>query len=605
MAERSSSAQHLLGDDLYTRIGNCKLLVVGAGGIGCELLKNIALAGFRHVHVVDLDTIELTNLNRQFLFQQQHVGQSKAKVASERVKRFNPSINITAYHASIFESRFDLKFFENFDMVMNALDNLKARNHVNRMCLSANKPLIESGSAGYLGQVSVIMKGKTECYECTPKPPPKHYPACTIRNTPSTIVHCVVWAKFLFNHLYGEADQENDITPNLDDPNNIESTSEKPNDNRISQQESQSKSEEKINTRRWAVLNNHDPRLLLEKLFHHDIQVLLDMTALWKSRAKPQPLDLGQISSVLHLDQHEADVLPEQKLWSIRDCIDKFLSSASVLRNRFNSCEGKDHLVWDKDDDVSMDFVCASANLRANVFGIPLKSRFDIKSIAGNIIPAIATTNAVVAGLIVNEAFKILRGDFDLCRAVYLSRTPMGGNKLLAPLPLAPPNPSCYICSQQRPTITIKLNLATVTVELLAETILKKNLSFIAPEIVLASGQELLGIPEDDDEREEMVKKIYPRTLSSFNITDGTKCTVSDDLQGELILTLVFRQLSSADPDAPLYSIHQAGTTPFQSLDKRKLDEQATMVATAAIQSEVISGDDIHISSKKCKYEKP
>ena len=72
---------------------------------------------------------------------------------------------------------------------------------MNRLCLAADRPLVESGTAGYLGQVTVIRKGKTECFECHPKPPPKTFPVCTIRNTPSLPIHCIVWAKFLFQYV--------------------------------------------------------------------------------------------------------------------------------------------------------------------------------------------------------------------------------------------------------------------------------------------------------------------------------------------------------------------------------------------------------------------
>jgi ubiquitin-like 1-activating enzyme E1 B len=69
-------------------------------------------------------------------------------------------------------------------------------------------------------------------------------------------------------------------------------------------------------------------------------------------------------------------------------------------------------ITFDKDDEDTLDFVAASANLRSLVFGIETKSRFDIKQMAGNIIPAIATTNAIIAGLCVLQSFKVLRGDF-------------------------------------------------------------------------------------------------------------------------------------------------------------------------------------------------
>ena len=136
-----------------------KVLIVGAGGIGCELLKNAVLSNnFQEIHLVDLDTIELSNLNRQFLFRRQHIGMSKAEVAREAALKMNPSASIIAYFANIMDTqKFPLNFFKSFDLVMNALDNLAARRYVNLMCLMTKVPLIESGTAGYLGQTSIIL----------------------------------------------------------------------------------------------------------------------------------------------------------------------------------------------------------------------------------------------------------------------------------------------------------------------------------------------------------------------------------------------------------------------------------------------------------------
>jgi ubiquitin-like 1-activating enzyme E1 B len=75
-------------------------------------------------------------------------------------------------------------------------------------------------------------------------------------------------------------------------------------------------------------------------------------------------------------------------------------------------------IIFDKDDEDTLDFVAASANLRSIVFGIETKSRFDIKQMAGNIIPAIATTNAIVAGLCVLQSYKVLRGDYTNAKEV-------------------------------------------------------------------------------------------------------------------------------------------------------------------------------------------
>ncbi|ESR36621.1 hypothetical protein CICLE_v100281691mg, partial [Citrus x clementina] len=166
-------------------IKGAKVLMVGAGGIGCELLKTLALSGFQDIHIIDMDTIEVSNLNRQFLFRQSHVGQSKAKVARDAVLKFRPQMSITAHHANVKDPKFNVEFFKQFNVVLNGLDNLDARRHVNRLCLAADVPLVESGTTGFLGQVTVHVKGKTECYECQPKPAPKTYPVCTITSTPS------------------------------------------------------------------------------------------------------------------------------------------------------------------------------------------------------------------------------------------------------------------------------------------------------------------------------------------------------------------------------------------------------------------------------------
>ena len=91
----------------------------------------------------------------------------------------------------------------------------EARKHVNRICLAANKPVIESGTAGYLGQVQVIYKDHFECYECRPLPKTKTYAYCTIHNTPSKPIHCIIWAKIKFTDHFciteNTQDEEEDL----------------------------------------------------------------------------------------------------------------------------------------------------------------------------------------------------------------------------------------------------------------------------------------------------------------------------------------------------------------------------------------------------------
>ena len=88
------------------------------------------------------------------------------------------------------------------------------------------------------------------------------------------------------------------------------------------------------------------------------------------------------------------------------------------MKSLSNGVAAEPIITFDKDDEDTLDFVTASANLRSIVFGIETKSRFDIKQMAGNIIPAIATTNAIVAGLCVLQSFKVLRGDYSSTKEV-------------------------------------------------------------------------------------------------------------------------------------------------------------------------------------------
>lgn len=118
-----------------------------------------------------------------------------------------------------------MNWFRSFDVVYNALDNKDARTYVNRMCLVTNTPLIESGTAGYLGQTQVIINGKTECYDCRPKPTPKSFAVCTIRSTPSQPVHTVVWAKnFLYAQLFDVSDEDHSDV--IDETTNEENAEE-------------------------------------------------------------------------------------------------------------------------------------------------------------------------------------------------------------------------------------------------------------------------------------------------------------------------------------------------------------------------------------------
>ncbi|XP_041376395.1 SUMO-activating enzyme subunit 2-like isoform X2 [Gigantopelta aegis] len=525
----AAAIKGVLCESVQENTHNSKILVVGAGGIGCELLKNLVLTGFRDIEVIDLDTIDVSNLNRQFLFRKEHVGKAKAQVAKESAMKFNPDATIVAYHDSVMSPDYGADFFKKFNLVMNALDNRAARNHVNRMCLAADIPLIESGSAGYLGQVTVIKKGVTECYECQPKPTQKTFPGCTIRNTPSEPIHCVVWAKHLFNQLFGEEDPDQEVSPDTEDP---ELTAEAGDSAlKTSAKDDKVGGIERKSTRAWAMETGHDPQKIFNKLFRDDIKYLLSMETLWKKRRSPEPLDWDKLPDTGTAG--EVSCMRDQQIWTVKECGSTFSKCLAELKSQFLQQGDGGMLIWDKDDDVAMNFVTCVANIRAHIFGIPLKSRFDIKSMAGNIIPAIATTNAIIAGLLVMEGLKILAGRIDQCRAVYLNRQPNPRKKLLIPCELDKPNPKCYVCSS-KPEVTVALNTNKITVKYFEEKILKSELNMVAPDVEI-EGTGSIVVSSEEGETDENMDKL----LSDFAINNGTRLKCDDFLQNYELVVII------------------------------------------------------------------
>lgn len=513
-----------LRKELADSVSSCRVLVVGAGGIGCELLKNLVLTGFKNIEVIDLDTIDVSNLNRQFLFQKKHVGKSKSQVAKESVLQFCPSANITAYHDSIMNPDYNVEFFRQFALVMNALDNRAARNHVNRMCLAADIPLIESGTAGYLGQVTVIKKGQTECYECQPKPTQKTFPGCTIRNTPSEPIHCIVWAKYLFNQLFGEEDADQEVSPDTADPEARWDSAEAAAKASASEQDGDIK---RVSTREWARSTGYDPVKIFHKLFKDDIRYLLTMDKLWKKRKAPLPLDWEELLKQANQAENvNLSGLKDQQVLGVHGYAQMFSNSVDTLRGDLQQKGDGAELVWDKDNPPAMDFVTAAANLRMHIFSMNMKSRFDVKSMAGNIIPAIATTNAIIAGLLVLEALKILNGEMDKCRTIFLNKQPNPRKKLLVPCALDPPNANCYVCAS-RPEVTVRLNTQKTTVLTLQDRILKERFGMVAPDVTIEDGKGTILISSEEGETEANNKKF----LSDFGIRNGSRLQSDDFLQ--------------------------------------------------------------------------
>lgn len=199
------------GPELRDDLQRCaKILVVGAGGLGCELLKDLALSGFQNLEVIDMDRIEVSNLNRQFLFRLQDVGKPKAEVAAKRVMERVSGVNIVPHFCRIEDK--DLDFYNDFNIIALGLDSIEARSYINAVACSfleydsednpreeTIKPMVDGGTEGFKGHARVIMPGVTPCFECTIWlfPPQVKFPLCTLAETPRTAAHCIEYAHLI------------------------------------------------------------------------------------------------------------------------------------------------------------------------------------------------------------------------------------------------------------------------------------------------------------------------------------------------------------------------------------------------------------------------
>ncbi|GMH18816.1 hypothetical protein Nepgr_020657 [Nepenthes gracilis] len=196
-----------LRDDLQEY---AKVLVIGAGGLGCELLKDLALSGFKNLEVIDMDRIEITNLNRQFLFRLEDVGKPKAEVAAKRVMERVSGVNIVPHFCRIEDK--DLDFYSDFNIIALGLDSVEARSYINSVACSfleydsedkpreeTIKPMVDGGTEGFKGHARVIIPGVTPCFECTIWlfPPQVKFPLCTLAETPRTAAHCIEYAHLI------------------------------------------------------------------------------------------------------------------------------------------------------------------------------------------------------------------------------------------------------------------------------------------------------------------------------------------------------------------------------------------------------------------------
>ena len=423
----TTSLGKLYGSKFEKAMSESSWFVVGSGAIGCELLKNLAFINVSTegtIYLTDPDTIEKSNLNRQFLFRTKHIGNSKSKMASESIKILKPNINIHALTDKMCKDNQNIKnkIMKKVTGVFNALDNIDARKYMDEQCFHNQLPLFESGTTGTKGNTQPVIPFLTETYSNSADPPQeKTFPICTIKSFPNTIQHTIHWAMDNFE-LFNRA------------PLNINKWIE--NDFVI---ENPSMKEDVLNFLINLKIKKFDDCVfraidMFYTNFKNQIDKLLvafpanhineDGSLYWSNGKRlPTPFILD-LNNSYHLDYIEATSNLLSKCYNLNSSYSKeeiksiaetyTYSDDIVNESEENNSEYKNikliNQEFEKDDPTNwhVAWITATSNLRAMNYGIPPISQEETKGIAGRIIPAIATTTSVVSGLIVIEMIKYM-----------------------------------------------------------------------------------------------------------------------------------------------------------------------------------------------------
>jgi len=192
-------------------VKNSRVLIVGVGGLGCEIAKNLAMLGLGQLDLVDLDIIEHSNLNRQILFTDAKIGEPKAVVAARKLKEINPNIIVKGYHTSL--ERLNPALYQAAEVVIGGLDSMNARLNLNAQCIRFRKPLVDAGVSGYHGHIYTIFPYQNACYECNPLPVSENdeMAACTVVGVPRKRIHCVFKGDMAFKEKFDRDPNPKDI----------------------------------------------------------------------------------------------------------------------------------------------------------------------------------------------------------------------------------------------------------------------------------------------------------------------------------------------------------------------------------------------------------
>ena len=454
----------IFGNEIQKKLNKLNIFIIGAGALGCEFLKNLSLMGVSNdkesnTIISDNDLIEISNLNRQFLFHNNDIRKHKSKIAVERAKLINKDFNCINLELLVNEETeifFNETFWKKNDVILTAVDNKTARKYIDNQCTKYTKILIDSGTLGTNGSSQVFVPFKTCCYNDILDIPEPSIPLCTLRNFPSKIEHCIEWALDKFSEFFTIPIEE--FQKFLEDKESFYDM--------IRKEGIASVQLNKLKEIKFLLdlIDENNFGKIIEKAvqifyknYDYNIQLLLkefpedfknkDGSLFWSgSKRIPKVIKFNvdnddcfnfiKYYSILLAKSININIIEDQNY--IKNILEKInlpenyvvknhslskeeeMKEIVSLKNYLNSYDIKKFdknkispQIFEKDNDANhhVFFINICSNLRANNYRIPTTDELKTKMIAGKIIPAIASTTAAITGFSCMQLYTLLITD--------------------------------------------------------------------------------------------------------------------------------------------------------------------------------------------------
>ena len=455
----------IFGQTIQEKLSKLNMFMIGAGALGCEYLKNFSLMGIachnnesdNIITVTDNDNIVISNLNRQFLFRNSDIEMSKSSCACREAKKINNKINLISYkHLLCDETKniFNDIFWDKQDIIISAVDNLSARKYIDNQCTFYNKIFIDSGTQGTKANSDIYYPNKTICLNDLSFSVKKQIASCTLKNFPSKIEHCIEWSKSFFLELF----QQNisDIKIMIEDKMKF--------DEILNEKMTNEEFFIELQKIKYLIdiINNPNKKIIImygiyifKYCFEFSINETLRKFPLdskegmkywnnYRKAPKAIKIDCNDKSTInffksfyyilgniikydeKNLDENELKniIINEDrnielnfKTFNNEELMKEFKKYIINYIDKNNGIQKKINLLYpisfDKDNDENqhINMIMSMSNLRAKNYQIQECDFLRTKEIAGNIIPAIASTTAAITGLSCLQIYNILQTD--------------------------------------------------------------------------------------------------------------------------------------------------------------------------------------------------